>query len=651
MHTAALVSLDASIDSFCWPNFDSPSVFARIVDKNKGGHFQIHPTWDKFTARASYLPNTAVLQSKFMHEEGVVTITDFLPRPRPSVQKKPLYPCLVRRVEAVRGRVPLKLECYPAFNYARDEHTTNVAADPSALDTTQGHSKATFASKDLTMELRYISSPGDTSKAPAVSFEKDSASVAVLGLKGAGVTAKFELEETQTVTFIFWEPEKEKVPETKPLLATPNLNKAKEDPGETTTLPDKIDEKCGVYWKGWVSKSSYTGRWREFVMHQQLLTFEPKGSIVAAPTFSLPEDLEGNGRTWDYRYCWVRDASFTIYAFIRLGFTEEARQYMHFMHDRIQERDRGSDNPLQIMFTIHGSKELQEFELNHLEGYRGQRPVRIGNGACDHLQLDIYGELMDAIYLQQKFSEPVSYDLWVQIREIVDWVCENWTRPDLSIWEVRSAKVNFTYSKVMCWVALDRGIRLSEKRSLPCPRRNEWYRIRDEIYEEIMQKGFNKEKGFFAQSYEGQEILDASLLIMPLVFFIHASDPRFQSTMEAILRPPEKGGLTHNNLVFRYDFNKAEDGIGGTEGAFSMCSFWMVEALTRAGSVTPKYLSKAVEVFEDLIQYSNSLGLFSEEISMSGEALGNSPQAFTHVSAISAAFNLDRALSGRHATQ
>ncbi|KAI0231113.1 hypothetical protein L0F63_007304 [Massospora cicadina] len=287
------------------------------------------------------------------------------------------------------------------------------------------------------------------------------------------------------------------------------------------------------------------------------------------------------------------------------------------------------DGSLSIMYDIHGRGDLDEWELD-FEGHRGSRPVRIGNGAANHLQLDIYGELLDAIYLINKFVEPISYDLWLLIGRIVDYVCKNWMRPDMSIWEI------------MCWVAVDRALRLSEKRTLPCPQRNRWLETRDAIYEKVMSCGWNPEKKMFVQSFESPDTLDSSVLIMPLVFFISPTDPRFLNTIEKILLPLDKGGLTENNLVFRYNRFISDDGLEGEEGSFSMCSFWLVEALTRAGAYRPKYLPIAVNLFEQLLGYGNHLSLYSEEVSLSGEALGNFPQAFTHIALISAAFNLDR---------
>jgi GH15 family glucan-1,4-alpha-glucosidase len=325
---------------------------------------------------------------------------------------------------------------------------------------------------------------------------------------------------------------------------------------------------------------------------------------------------------------------------MRIGLTEEAAAFMGWIEQRSHERE--PDGSLQLMYGIDGRHDLTETTLDHLEGYHGSRPVRIGNGAFDQLQLDIYGELLDSVYLYNKYGIAISYDMWQELHDLIDWVCDNWNQPDEGIWEVRGGKQHFVYSRLMCWVALDRGLRLADKRSFPA-NRERWQRVRDEIYCEIMQRGWNDERQAFVQAYES-DALDASNLLMPLVFFLSPGDPRMLKTLKAINRSPAQGGLMSGGQIYRYDVTKTDDGLSGEEGTFNICTFWMVEAMTRAGYADPTWLEEARLMFEQMLGYANHLGLYAEETGPSGEALGNFPQAFTHLALISAAFNLDRAL-------
>jgi GH15 family glucan-1,4-alpha-glucosidase len=307
-----------------------------------------------------------------------------------------------------------------------------------------------------------------------------------------------------------------------------------------------------------------------------------------------------------------------------------------------RSHELGADDSLQIMYSIEGQHDLTEQTLDHLGGYRASRPVRIGNAAYRQLQLDIYGELMDAVYLFNKHGQPISFDLWAYLRRLLDYVCDNWQKKDEGIWEVRSGQQHFVFSKLMCWVALDRGLRLAQKRSFPA-NRDRWLKNRDRIYEEIMGRGWSRERQSFVQTFES-DALDASNLIMPLVFFVSPSDPRMLRTLDAILKSPREGGLTADSLVYRYHPEATIDGLKGEEGSFDMCSFWLVEALTRAGRFDRKRLEKAHLMFEQMLSYCNHLGLYGEQTGRRGETLGNFPQAFTHLALISAAYNLDRAL-------
>ncbi|MCH7801865.1 MAG: glycoside hydrolase family 15 protein [Chloroflexi bacterium] len=596
MRTVALVGMNGSIDWYCSPNFDSPSVFCGLLDEKLGGYFKIAPNTNGVTHKQLYWPETNVLVTRFLSPDGVAETIDFIPLGLRSQEDTPYQ--LIRRVNCVRGTMRFRMECFPAFNYARDTHETYLNEDGAA-----------FRSPDALLQL--------WTKTP---LEK----------KDSGVTAEFTLHEGQTMTFALGGFE----------TAVHEGKALSED--EAAELFKATVE----YWRRWISQSTYQGRWREMVERSalvlKLLTYEPTGAIVAAPTCSLPEDIGGT-RNWDYRYTWIRDAAFTVYALMRIGFTDAAASFMGWIEARTKELN--PDGSLQIMYGIDGRHKLTEETLDHLEGYRGSKPVRIGNGAYGQLQLDIYGELMDAVYLFNKWGLPISHDFWTNLRQLTNWVCDNWKKTDEGIWEVRGGQQHFVYSKVMSWVAVDRAIRLADKRSFPADRAR-WHAVRDEMYEEIMDKGWNPKRKAFVQSY-GSEFLDASNLIMPLVFFVSPTDPRMLSTLDAINKTPENGGLVSNSLVYRYDVSRSPDGLIGEEGTFNICTFWLVEAMTRAGRFDRARLDQARLMFEKMLGYANHLGLYAEQIGQSGEALGNFPQAFTHFALISAAFNLDRALKTR----
>ncbi|MGQ0805825.1 MAG: glycoside hydrolase family 15 protein, partial [Actinomycetota bacterium] len=389
------------------------------------------------------------------------------------------------------------------------------------------------------------------------------------------------------------------------------------------------------FWRTWVGHSKYHGRWAEMVNRSalilKLMVSNTHGSLVAAATCGLPEEIGGE-RNWDYRYTWIRDASFTLYARIRLGYTSEAGRFMSWIEDRCM--DLNPDGSMQIMYGHDGRKVLTEETLPHLEGYRGSSPVRIGNGAYDQLQLDIYGELLDSIYLYNKYGEPISYALWENIIHIVDWVTEHWQRPDEGIWEVRGGQQEFLYSRFMCWVALDRAIRLAEKRSFPYPY-DRWRGTRDDITRDILTNFWDPKRQTFVQ-HKGTNTVDASNLLMPMVKFISPTDPRWVSTLKAI-----EEDLVDDSLVYRYRTgDAASDGLMGEEGTFNMCSFWYAEVLARGGDA-----QKARFFFEKMLGYANHVGLYAEELGPHGEHLGNFPQAFTHLGLISAAYAIDRKLS------
>jgi len=617
MRTTALISVDASVTFYCYPHFDSPSIFASILDCEKGGHFTIRAAVERganITHKQLYHSETNVLISRFLTDGGVGQVSDFMPVGPKCAEG---HGWLVRELEVVRGKMYFEVECQPAFNYGRDQHEVQILSHG-----------ARFKSDKLTMVL--------------TSGRKRNWQVTPTN----GVRTRLKLSEGQKAVFIFRE--------SRPASAYPQDDPNQEDfTGHPTSFEatDAMRIATIDYWRAWIGKCTYTGRWREAVYRSalvlKLLTFEPTGAIVAAPTTSLPEGVGGE-RNWDYRFAWIRDSSFVLYAFLKLGFSEEAAAFMKWVAKRCEESSKG-DGSIQIMYGIHGEHELTEITLDHFEGYKKSSPVRIGNGAYDQVQLDIYGELLDTVYLSNKYAEPISYEFWQHVRKMVDWVCEHWQETDEGIWEVRGGQQHFTYSKVMSWVALDRGIRLAERRSFPAdlPR---WLQVRNTIYEEIQEKAWNPKRKAFMQHY-GSDTLDASCLIMPLVFFMSPTDPRFVSTLDAILASTADDGLVSNNLVFRYNVEHTHDGLVGEEGTFSICTFWAVEAAARLGMYKVEYLERARLMFEQMLGYANHLGLYSEEIGKRGESLGNTPQAFTHLALISAAINLDKALNHHRGTK
>ncbi len=587
LRTVALVTVDGTVDWFCAPRVDSPSLFGALLDDRKGGAFRINAVCDHVQHKQLYWPDTNVLVTRFLSADGVGEVEDFMPLGDPDEQT-----ALVRRVRVVRGSLAFALDCQPAFDYARAPHT--------AVAVPQG---AVFEAKDLTVAL---------------------SSTIPLTIADGAAHARFTLDEGQSCTFVL------------------RCCEGAACHVCSVEQAERMFQETVAWWRRWLRASTYQGRWREMVNRSalvlKLLTYEPSGAIVAAPTCSLPESIGGT-RNWDYRYTWLRDAAFTLYGLLRIGFTGEAAAFMDWLDARCHEADPAVG--LQIVYGVDGRAALDESVLGHLDGYRGTRPVRIGNDAYKQLQLDIYGELLDAVYIYNKYGDPISYDLWTSLRRLMGWLVDNWSREDEGIWEVRSGRKHFVYSKLMCWVAFDRAIRLAERRGFPADRAA-WYSARDQLYEQVQARGWSESRQAFVQAYDSTT-LDASNLVMPLVFFCSPTDPKMLSTIAAIARGPREGGLTSDGLVYRYDSDRPADGIVGGEGTFNMCSFWLVEALTRAGR-----LDEARLLFERMLGYANHLGLFAEQIGASGEALGNFPQAFTHLALISAAYNLNRRLDSAH---
>lgn len=588
LHTVALINTHATIDFLCLPDFDSPSVFAALLDPLNGGYFSITPNMEDSRRKQMYLPETNILVTRYLSENAVAEITDFMPVDPDQERHR-----VIRTVHVVKGHIDFRLQCCPRFDYGRKPHSVTQ------------------------LDVHVVEFAAEGSACPPIRLIAGRR----LQISGPDVTCAFSLKAGERVSFIF---------------ECRSCDNSSIEIAEEAICQEF--KNTSAFWRNWVAQSNYKGRWREIVMRSalllKLLTSQKHGSIVAAPTFGLPERL-GGVRNWDYRYTWIRDAVFTLYAFMRLGYTEEARRFMSWLNDRIAVDAK--QGPLQIMYRANGDPNLNEIALDHFAGYRNSRPVRIGNAASNQLQLDIYGELMDAVYLATKYGNRLSYDSWRQICRLVDWVAQNWTRPDEGIWEVRAGRKQFLHSRVMCWVAVDRALRLAQKCSLPAPF-HDWEILRTTIYESVFDQFWSNELGAFV-AYIGADFVDASALLMPLVRFISPVDPRWLATMKRI-----QTDLTEDALVYRYD-NRATgiDGLEGTEGTFTACSFWYVECLARS-----QQLDKARLLFEKMISYANHLGLYSEELGPSGEHLGNFPQALTHLALISAAHYLDRALSGNH---
>jgi GH15 family glucan-1,4-alpha-glucosidase len=498
MHTCALVGKNGSLDFMCWPNFDSPSLFCRMLDRN-GGHWSIRPLFaqDDRTAPISkqqYVASSNLLYTKWIHESGVVDLTDFFAlsshgdqittygKHIPAAQKHASSPTLIRKVECVRGEMDVHVEIDPRPDYARGTHLFYPT-------------KVRQVDEVNLCQSVIFEHQGDGLPAVHAMFEKTEGNAHGIfqTLDTGGVSADLHLVEGQVVYF---------------LMATDhaiNSNATQDTDGDAEAVSNQALEmiksasyhevQTKNYWKNWARKCRYRGRFQQEVERSllllKLLTYKPSGAIIAAPTFSLPEAI-GGSRNWDYRYSWVRDSSFTVYVFLKMGFVDEAEAFINFIFDRIQDwHQEGADKPLPLMFSITGENDLPELILEHLGGYKDTRPVRIGNAATGHIQLDIYGELMDAIYLYNKHGKPITYDQWVSIRHLINYVSTVWSQPDMSIWEVRGKKEHFVYSKVMLWVAFDRALRLAEKRCLPCPDRNEWLVTRDTIYEQVMTEGYS----------------------------------------------------------------------------------------------------------------------------------------------------------------
>jgi pentatricopeptide repeat protein len=596
LQTAALVTTDGTIDFFCCPRFDSPSVFCSLLDAEKGGYFRIAPAADNYVSKQLYFPNTAMLITRFMTPDGVGEVLDFMPviEGPPTDRHR-----LVRHLRVARGTMQFVIELQPRFNYGRSGHSI----EPTEVG-------ATFRGEDgmhLTMHTAGRAGAGEG----RVAIER----------AGDGLRATITMREGESGKGVILE----------------SMGGAPQnfEPAELERLARDTER----YWKGWLGRSTYTGRWREVVtrsaMTLKLLTYQPTGAPVAAATLGLPEQAGGE-RNWDYRFTWIRDASLSMHALANLGYLEEAGRFGAWMRDRaIADAEANGTGPLKIMYRVDGSSDLTEETLDHFEGWRGSRPVRIGNGAANQLQLDIYGEAADAILAGDTYGLPIAHQGWLALTRIIDWVADNWDQPDEGVWETRGGRRDFTYGRFQCWVALDRAIRLAQRHGWPAHVET-WVTERDKIYNQVMDRGWNDKVKAFTQHY-ATEVLDSSLLLMPIEGFISPIDPMWLSTLDAMDRE-----LVSDSLVYRYNPAASPDGLHGDEGTFSLCTFLYVDALARAGR-----LDEAVLIFEKMATYGNHLGLFSEEIDSTGGQLGNFPQAFTHLSLINSAITLNRELDKR----
>ncbi|ARS34388.1 glycoside hydrolase family 15 protein [Pontibacter actiniarum] len=590
LHTTALVSKTGSIDYLPFTRCDSPTVFAAILDNENGGYWRISPENGDVRYKQQYLPDTGILLTRFLAKDGIAELTDFMP-----VRKSKERGALVRELKVIKGKLRIRMDCRPRMNYARSGHTVEWQ-DDVAIISSNGDDGTCF---------RFMSS---------VAVEE----------QDGNLSGCWELKQGDRISFVIESMHNATAFEQKDL-----------DYFTQIAFHDTVN-----FWQTWVEESNYEGRWHEMVLRSaitlKMLTSYEFGSTIAAATFSLPEAI-GSIRNWDYRYTWIRDAAFTMSSFLRLGFLSEAGQFIDWLMRRCEEIQEASD--LQLMYAVDGTSNLTEQVLDNLKGYKGSSPVRIGNKAFRQFQLDIYGELIQTIYLYDRHGGPVTFESWKHVQKFVDFVASNWQRKDHGIWEVRGNKEEFIHSKIMCWVALDRGIKLAQERSFPGPL-DAWREVRDRIYLDVYENFWNEEKQAFVQ-YRGANVLDASVLIMPLVGMFSPAEPRWQSTLKAI-----EENLTTGSLVYRYNLSSNVDNLPGDEGTFCLCSFWYIESLAVAGD-----LQKARLYFEKMLGYSNHLGLYSEQVGLQGQLLGNFPQAFTHLALISAALELNLSLSDLQSRQ
>ncbi|MHB1864028.1 MAG: glycoside hydrolase family 15 protein [Gemmatimonadaceae bacterium] len=579
LHTAALVGLDGTIDWWCTPRFDSPSIFAALLDAERGGHWRIAPDAGlaPWAAAQRYVPHTNVLVTTFQSDQGTVELTDFMPvgparGPAPEIH---------RRVRCVSGAVRVDVSYAPRFGYAQRQ----------PVFVPRRHGLMAWDGYDDVLSL---------SGSRDVEWKMD----------GHTATMALDLRAGMSAWFV--------------LRADDDEVRAVRD-----YRPSQKLEMTKRWWTQWASQLVYDGPYGDVVERSalalKLCSYHPSGAIVAAPTTSLPES-HGGRRNWDYRYAWLRDSAFVVYALDRLGFDGEVVAFLDFLK-RVARR--GTSQHIQIMYGIDGRRDLPESTLAHLRGYHGASPVRIGNAAATQFQLDVYGELLETASIWAR-HHPLSEGLWKVLRDLVDWTAHHWREPDFSIWEARQVPKHYVYSKVMAWTAVDRGISIAQTCGLTADV-DGWRKAADEIHADVLQRGWDAERQTFVQAY-GERQLDAALLVIPKVRFLPADDPRVRSTVQAVRRELGAGAA---DLLYRY---RSEDGLSGDEGAFIVCSFWLAQDLALGGD-----LDAGEQLFRDLLRRVNHVGLMAEEIDPhTGEQLGNFPQALSHAALLNTAYILER---------
>ena len=592
LQTAALIAADGTVDWWCTPRFDSPSVFASLLDSDRGGHCRLAAdAGDDVTVRQLYLADTAVLVTRYMAPDGVGEVVDFM-EPDPSTTPSALHR-LVRVARVVRGSLPFELICRPRFDYGRAAHSLDRLDDGSVV----------FHSPDTDLHLQATAPVG-------------------LHPDGSDVTARFTLHAGELAAIVL----------TSESGAAAARSGRPGGPAPDAEAAVAAFDACRTFWLNWLRSCHYRGRWHEMVVRSaitlKLLTYGPTGAPIAAATMGLPEQIGGE-RNWDYRYTWIRDASLSVRALIDLGFTDEAGAFRRWLRERLEAGTSASGEPLQIMYRVDGEPHLVEEVLDHLEGYRRSAPVRAGNAAADQIQLDIYGE---AAYALAQTEDIGGIRGWQDFAGLLDWLADHWDRPDEGIWETRGGRHDFTYSRLMTWVAFDRGVQMATAHSRPADL-GRWSAARDTVFPQIVDRGWSEKRRAFVQHYD-TEVLDASLLLMPRVGFLAPTDPDWLTTLDAMDEE-----LVSDSLVYRYDPAASPDGLLGSEGTFNLCSFLYVQALAKSGRI-----HQARYAFDKMLTYANHVGLFAEEIGPSGEQLGNFPQAFTHLALIDAAIALDEEL-------